>query len=93
MHVFGPRDDCCFVTTDRTINGDFCVGYTDNHPNVYCCCQRVRKADDYYGSGKTTYIVEWDCTGDDFDFTYPTEQGQGGRIPNIRLSGQPQIFY
>ena len=46
-----------------------------------------------YGSGYTTYIVHWDCAGDDFGFTYPTEQGQGGRIPSIRSSGQPQFFY
>ena len=31
-HVFGPRGDGCLVTTDRTMNGDFCGGYTDNQP-------------------------------------------------------------
>ena len=92
MHVSGPRDDGCLVTTDRTIDGDFVGGYTDNHPNVYCSCQRLRKTDDYYGSGCTTYIVHWECTGDDFDFTYTTEQVKGGRIPCTRSSGQPQFF-
>ena len=93
MHVFGPRDDCCLVTTDRTITGDFGGGYTDNHPNAYCCWQRVRKTDDYYGSRCTTYIIHWDCTGDDVDFTCPTERAQSGRTPYIRSSGQLQIFY